>query len=176
MDSSQFDALAKAWASPSRRRLLHWVVATSFSGLGLLQSADTGATHFGCRHFNARCKRNRQCCSGICLRPAKGDPKTCQAHDSGVCTTSQDACVQGFNPANECGTTNSGGKCYCVITTGGAPFCTGGGACFPCKKDTSTGCFGGVEPGTACVVCPGCANADNPDGTQCALPCDNPTV
>ena len=165
MDANQFDALVKTWTSSSRRRLLQGVMAASLSGLSLFQREQAGATHFECRDVGARCKSKDQCCSGICRGK---DRKKCRAHHTGICKTTQDACVQGFNAANECGTTNSGDKCYCLITTGGAPYCVGGSAGFDCNKDEE--CYPELQGG-ACVVCP---SPGNPITTACVLPCDNP--
>ena len=173
MDALRFDTLTRALTRDSSRRVaLQLLTGAALGGLltavGLLPAE---ATHFDCRHVRKSCTRSRQCCSGRCRGP-KGK-KTCRAHGTGICTTSQDVCTQG-EAGNECGTSPAG-ACVCAITTGGAPYCTQGTACFPCTKDTDTGCFGGTLPGAACIVCPGCQSASNPNGTACAQPCPNPT-
>jgi hypothetical protein len=173
MDANQFDALAKSWASSSRRRLLQGVMAASLSGLGLLQGEEAGANHFDCLHIGKPCRRSGKCCSGRCRGP-RGE-KTCRAHHTGTCKTSQDTCVQG-TAGNECGTsdTEPATTCYCYVTTGGAPFCAQSWGCGPCKKDSES--TGGIVPGSACVVCPSCPADGNPDPTAYAIPCANPTV
>ena len=166
MDSNRFDALVKAWVSTSRRRLLQGAMSASLSGLSLLHREQAGAEHFECRHVGARCKSKDQCCSGICRGK---DRKRCRAYHTSTCKTTQDTCAAGGVKlqANECGTSDFGDKCYCYVTTGGAPFCSHTWNCGPCDKDSEV--FAGTAPGAACVDCPYC-----PDGTLYALPCDNP--
>src|SRR5215213_7460785 len=134
-------------------------MAASLSGLGLLQGDEAGAMHFECRDVGARCKSKDQCCSGICRGK---DRKRCRAHHTSICKTTQDTCLAEENlPENECGTTNSGGKCYCHVTTGGALFCAQSWACGPCKKDSEAVAETGVA-GSACVDCPSCTGTNNP--------------
>jgi hypothetical protein len=166
MDANQFDGLAKIIASPSRRRLLRGVMAAGLTGLGLLQGGEAGAMHFDCLHVGKPCRRAGKCCSGRCRGPQ--GKKTCRAHHTGICKTSQDTCAQGDIPGNECGTTDTGHKCYCYITTGGAPYCVGGSAGFDCEKDEE--CYPEL-PGGACIVC---TEPGKPISMACVLPCDNP--
>jgi hypothetical protein len=176
MDERRFDAFTRSISRDSSRRgTLRLLASGALAGLVTdFGSPHAEANHFGCHHVGKSCTRSGQCCSGRCRGP-KGH-KTCRAHGAGICMTSQDACTQG-DAGNECGTSTAG-ACVCLVTTGGAPYCAQGTACFPCTKDKTKDptkqCYPGT-PGAACVVCPGCQSASNPDGTACALPCPNPT-
>jgi hypothetical protein len=171
MDDSRFDTLVRSLSRESSRRgTLRLIAGGALGGLLTVFGASRAkANHFGCHHVGKPCTRSGQCCSGRCR--GRKDHKTCRAHDIGICTTSLDACTQGFTAATACGTSTAG-DCSCFITTGGAPYCAQGTACFPCTKDKP--CYEGIVPGSACVVCSGCQGAGNPDGTACAQPCPSP--
>jgi hypothetical protein len=155
--------------TPSRRDALRLLAGIALPVLAdNLGARDAGATHFGCRHVAAGCKRARQCCSGICQRPAKGQPKTCQGHGAGNCQATQDTCLNGASGNNLCGQTP--GDCLCWITTGGASYC--GRSRIPstsCKRDKDCEKIGIV--GGACIICP---NGTGGSVGQCSDPCPNP--
>ena len=171
MDGHRFDALTRSLARTmsSRRRLL---LGTAGSALGplttILKVTPAGATHFGCRHVGAGCKRAKQCCSGICKN------HRCRAHHVG-------GCVSGLVDSNTCvviGSDACGTDCRCHNTTGAAGYCglsggAGGVSCLPCTKDKQCENLTGVA-GAACVVCPFCTENGSPGGTGCVVPC--PTV
>jgi hypothetical protein len=146
---------------PSRRDLLRGLAAT---GLGLgtarlprpvqahtrpTEEATALTNQYGCLNVGARCKRARQCCSGVCTR--RNGKKTCRAHHRGGCAATSDSCQEPVT----CETSG-----YCFRTTGNASFCGElSGTCSDCAKDID--CEPTLGPGAACVVCAECA------GTTC---------
>jgi hypothetical protein len=164
MDAARFDTLTRSLTGggSSRRRLLTGLAG---SALGVVATAlrieDTHASHFGCRHWKDDCRRNSQCCSGLCRGP-KGK-KTCRAHNRGGCALADNFCAGGED--NRCG----GGSCICNITTGKAPHCGGTVFCpaVECQRDADCG-----EPGAACIAVAGCQGCGSP-ATQnfCQRPC-----
>jgi hypothetical protein len=172
MDGKRFDALTRSLftRASSRRRLLTGVAGSALGPLAsTLGLAPAEATHFGCRHVGVRCKRAKQCCSGICKN------HRCQAHHVG-------SCVSGLVDSGTCTVIGSGAcgtDCNCHNTTGAAGYCglgggQGGVSCLPCTKDRECENLTGVA-GAACVVCPFCTENGSPDGTGCVVPCPSTT-
>ncbi len=146
MDADRFDALTRTLTSggTSRRRLLTRLagsaVGTIAAALGV---AEADALHYPCRHVGKPCKRNSQCCSGLCRGPR--DRKTCRAHHVGTCTINQNTCT---NFTAIC----AGGACQCYRTTGGASFCASPAdqGCKVCTTDAQCVRKLGIA-GSACV-------------------------
>ncbi len=164
-----FDELTRGLSSGlSRRKLLRvvgWALGPLAATLGV---RPVEASHHGCRHVGARCKRSRQCCSGQCKN------KKCQAHHAGTCTSGP----VGSPVCTVIGAEPCGADCQCYNTTGLAGYCAlgggaGGATCKPCTKDKECENLMQVA-GAACVECPRCTDNGSPGGTACVLPC--PTV
>lgn len=128
---------------------------------------------YGCLNVGQRCKKARQCCSGVC-RGRKGK-RRCAAHDAGVCTVDVDYCAAG--QAARCGFSNA--NCTCVVTTGNAAFCgdfsgpPGVFHCQSCSHDTD--CEADFGLGAACVVYGEVCESFCPEtgGTACLPPCND---
>jgi hypothetical protein len=163
MDTDRIERLSRAVAHAlSRRGLLGTV--------GLAAIARPGPTAakrkkkklkknaFGCVDVGKACRgKNANCCSGICqgTKPKKGrkDTSRCVAHDEGSCLAGQRQGLCGGDADVPC-TTSADQIGLCQTTTGNAAYCTAGGACFPCRRDTDCEPFCG--PGAACVRCTAC--------------------
>jgi hypothetical protein len=177
MDGTQFDALLRSLGR-SRRSLCGGALVTL---TGLLAAAGADAkkrqhkhkkrkkvqppepNSFGCLEVGDPCTSEEQCCSGVC--DGKKGKKTCKAHDTGDCPgrVLSDTCGDGETISCN---TSSGVQGRCETTTGGAPYCAGGGDCFTCSKDSD--CHEVCGPRSACILCPvGCGGAA---GTQCVGP------
>ncbi len=160
MDNGQFDDLVKRLAIGSPRRQLLRLLAGS--GLGLLigwsdRQAATGAGA-GCRKERKECKRDNQCCSGLCQRR-----KCRHAPGQGNCTIRKNFC--GNDP--EIFICKGAPACRCYVTTRGRSFCgsNGDGQCATCERNTD--CTAVTGPGSACVQGAGCCGG----GTACFPPC-----
>jgi hypothetical protein len=155
MEGERFDMLARSLsrAATSRRRVLAGVALGGL--LTTIGAPRVQATHFGCLDVGDHCKRARQCCSGRCKN------HTCQAHNVGTCTATQNFCR---TSTIDCGA--GGNSCLCLRTTGGASFCAANGTSIECAKDRQ--CVAALgSAGAACVDFTGCSNA----GSRCAAPC-----
>ena len=137
MDGERFDAMTRGLAAGAdRRRVLGGLLGAA---LGLLGVGGAGATHGSCRHAGAACTRDRQCCSGDCLRNG-----TCRCARASQCPQATDPCKEAVCTATgRCGFRNTadgtdcdGGTCH-------------GGACVECVE--STDCATGICQNNACV-------------------------
>jgi hypothetical protein len=176
VDQNRFDALTRRLSGkPSRRHLLRGLAAAGL-GLGAARLPDVAArkhkgkkrrkkrqpemptpNEFGCVDVGKACNGDSSlCCSGMCegTAPKKGkaDTSRCVAHDAGICSPGSNVCtnegVVSCNPSND--------ACYCLQTTGSAPFCGNVGDvgdltafCRICHRDTD--CHEEFGPGSACV-------------------------
>jgi hypothetical protein len=126
---------------------------------------------FGCVNVGNFCKNGGQCCSGIC--EGKKGKRTCVAHDVGVCEANSDICAAGQEV--RCGIYNA--NCFCVSTTGDAPFCgdftSPSLLCRDCSQDAD--CEEEFGLGAACVVYGGaCASwCPQTGGTSCLPACND---
>jgi hypothetical protein len=118
---------------------------------------------YGCVDVGGKCHGNDgNCCSGICQgkKPRKGqkDKSRCAAHGVDGCQPDEDQCAFVQAPCGD------GGICF--RTTGNANFCGDfTGLCVACRTDPD--CEAETGPGSACVVCPFCAESG---GTACWPP------
>jgi hypothetical protein len=175
MKAIHFDDLLRAFPdATSRRGVLGGLVALSLAAVGFPGAVDAKKKHkkkhkkkvtfndFGCVNVGGFCKNSDQCCSGICQ--GKKDKKTCQAHDSDICTGNVDTCAGGLST---CATaTGEGGSCF--RTTGNAGYCAipGAGGCVACAKDADCVSFCGAQ--AACIICESQCAATG--GTGCIGP------
>src|SRR5215217_2353402 len=158
MDAHHFDAITKTWGSLPRRRLLTGLAGSALGALAAtLGVTEIKATHVDCRHVGKRCKRARQCCSGICKH------HKCRAHDKGICKAGQDACDQ--TSLETCGA-NGASACFCYVTTGRASFCGTATTGSSCTHDTD--CVTDKGAGAACVSC--AALGENVCVARCPAP------
>ena len=67
MDADRFDALVRVLDMTTRRNALRLLAGVTLGSVG---RDGARATHTGCRHHDARCKRDEQCCSGECSQAA----------------------------------------------------------------------------------------------------------
>jgi hypothetical protein len=163
----QFDSLTRLLNGALLRR--HLLRGLAGLGLGLAAMHRVGIAEarqkrtrkvkpnaFGCLNVGDPCKRDTQCCSGICK--GKKGKRRCKAHDTGGCAAGAQTVGCGTDVA--C-TASSGKPGQCVTTTGNAGYCAanigGGGSGYGqgCKTDfdcqvVAGGLFG---PTAACVRC-----------------------
>jgi hypothetical protein len=149
------DDLARPFGKPvlGRRAAIGAGIATALRlALGHDRRAAAGV---GCRNIGKPCRRGGECCSGVCR--GKSGQKSCRAHHAGTCRPGEDHCREGFTAV-----CNNGENCYCVVTTGGAPFCgqLDVGACTACRRDADCAAQG-FPIGSACIrmtgeFCPLC--------------------
>jgi hypothetical protein len=174
MDDRHVDRWTRALAGrPDRRSVWRGLVGGPVAAL--LAGADRApaavaqeAAAKRCSKDGKTCGRDNQCCSGQCkgteCRPAKGQ---------GTCTIRRDFCKTGLD-GTDCGTTDDGNPCTCLVTTRGASFCGGvASQCAPCANDAD--CTEVTGPGSACVRTvgtPACGeNCLEEGGTACSPPC-----
>jgi len=169
LDERRFDSLIKALAFVSRRTALR-AAAKGALGLAFARGVPGGlevqeAIAKGCRKKRKDCKRDRQCCSGICKK------RTCrQAPTQLTCTIRKNFCESGLEET-ACGTTNGGDPCVCVVTTSGASFC-GNIADIECVPCIGSGdCAAVAGPGSACVQAVGNCLCNDGGATMCIPPC-----
>lgn len=171
MDDRHFDALTRAVAATmaSRRGALR-VLAGGGLGLVLTRFVAGGrevreAAAKSCLKERKRCKRDGQCCSGICKKR-----KCRRAPTQRTCTIRKNVCESGA-AGTECGITNGGDPCACVVTTSGASFCgdTASSECVPCLG--SGDCAVVAGPGSACVRAVGACLCNDGSETFCLPPC-----
>jgi hypothetical protein len=117
---------------------------------------------YGCVNVGNFCKRDDQCCSGICT--GKKGKKRCRDHDASTCQPTQDIC---YDETATC-TTTAGLKGECLITIGGASFCGSIGLCTDCARDAD--CIPKFGPDAACVVCVKGCGPHTTRGTSCVVP------
>jgi hypothetical protein len=170
MDAGRFDGLVRSLHDAVSRRAAFRALGGVVTLLGLPGRDNASAkkrkrkkkkvkrNSFGCVNVGDFCRKNGQCCSGLCKR------RKCEPHDADVCEAEDDICK---GNAASC-TTATNNKGDCGRTTGNASYCGGEGDCFPCKKDAD--CIPICGPLAACVVCESeCAEAG---GTACFGPTD----
>lgn len=172
MDGGRFDAMTRTLAGriSSRRRVLGGL-ASGALGLALTRRGRGGDGRVaakekepdGCVSVDRPCRRDRQCCSGICKGPR--GKETCRAHGVGTCKPGQDAC----GPEMQIARCNGSAACGCFVTTGGARFCAAdeGGDCAGCRTDRDCE-EQGFGSGAACVIC---REECGGRGTACVRPC-----
>jgi hypothetical protein len=113
-----FDELATEMASGtlSRGRMLRLMGAALVGGtlgsLGGIAAADP------CKPNGKVCKKNSQCCSGIC------EGGTCSACPSGYTQLSNGTCAKPCNNSVDCTAVGCGG-CIFEVGGGGASYCRG---------------------------------------------------
>ncbi|MGH2616265.1 MAG: hypothetical protein ACRDJC_13555 [Thermomicrobiales bacterium] len=149
MDAFRFDHLARAFAGARSRR--HILAALAVGLVGQIGDDSSTLAGPGCKNVGRKCRRSKQCCSGICKGKKGNLQKRCKAHDSGGC--------QGGSHPSGCGgssvscTTSAGTPGVCATTTGNAGYCLGSGlVCTTCQKDADCRSFCGEA--AACVRCP----------------------
>lgn len=171
MDDRHFDALTKAVVATiaSRRRALR-VAAGGGLGLALTRFVAGGlevreVAAKGCRKERKDCKRDRQCCSGICKKR-----KCRRAPTQLTCTIQKNFCASGADGTG-CGAANGGDPCSCVVTTSGASFCgvIASLECVPCLG--SGDCAVVAGPGSVCVRAVGNCLCNDGSETFCLPPC-----
>lgn len=91
MEDVRFDALVRrvGTAVMDRRYAAGAVVATL-----LLPGAGVAApvTAEACRGFKAKCKRKKECCSGVCRRKSSGKRRCACAPEGARCGETADCC------------------------------------------------------------------------------------
>jgi hypothetical protein len=178
MDIGCFDRLTLAISNALTRRGLVTALGLGSAWIpGLTGAKKKGKNkkrtkikrnEFGCVNVGNVCKKDAQCCSGIC-KGRKGNKK-CKAHDTGGCQPSDDICLTGLEGDCTTGTDEAGA---CVKTTGKAGYCFSRGDCFPCRKDAD--CVPLCGPQAACIVCVDDCG-DEFEGTACVGPSENSCV
>jgi hypothetical protein len=150
------------------RRLAASIFGRRTVALGLLSllAVASGAVEStaarGCKRDGAKCKRNRDCCSGKCRRH-KRKKRHCVSQFRG-CQAGQSEAYCGGSDVF-C-TSPSGAIGICNTTTSGEGYCTVGIGCFACTEDADCVPSGGA--GSACIRCP--ALCPDTGGTACASP------
>jgi hypothetical protein len=156
MDATRFDLLARTLAMASSRRQA--LSALLLGGVALTHGAGESEAGPGCKNVGKKCKKKKDCCSGICK--GKKGKKKCKAHDTGGCLAGQQQEECGGDATIAC-TTSAGETGFCETTTGNAAYCAADIDCFACTKDADCRPFCG--PQAACVACTDC-----PGGVGCA--------
>lgn len=171
MDEGRFDDVTRimgAGAAPSRRHLMRLLAGAALAGVAArIAPAGSGAQTASaarCLGDKKACKRDSQCCSGVCRT------KKCRsAPGQGTCTIRKDVCKLtggiGFGP--KC---NGVAGCECIKTKSGAAFCReiGGAACTPCFGDGD--CAVAFGAGAKCIAGAACGDPCG-IGDFCAVPC-----
>jgi hypothetical protein len=155
----QFDALTRSFLDLTTARR-HTLVALALGSLILRQSTDDTAAGPGCKNVGKKCKKKKDCCSGICK--GKKGKKRCKAHDSGGCQP-----TAGTSGQNIACTTSTGEMGTCFTTTGNAGYCANDGECFPCTRDADCRPYCGTQ--AACVRSDFCLAGAcfGPSGSSC---------
>jgi hypothetical protein len=147
MDATHFDRLTRVLAHAGSRR--QTLLALLLGGVLVTPVIDDAAAGPGCKNVGKKCKKAKDCCSGVCK--GKKGRKRCKAHDTGGCQAGQ---IQGTCGGTDVACTTSAGQPgLCNTTTGDAGYCGTGGDCFPCTKDAD--CREVCGSGAACVLCEG---------------------
>ena len=164
MDANRFDALVRVLAMTTRRSALRLLAGVTLASVGW---DGARATHTGCRHHGARCKRDEQCCSGECSRKrrCKCPPETTKCGQIACCRNADETCCDG---ACASGSLNpEGGSC-----PGEASTCCPGLTCTPfdntcCRPENvchKLCCLNGTRC-TAENIC--CASGKSCNGVCC---------
>ncbi|MFN8677366.1 MAG: hypothetical protein U0Z70_13415 [Thermomicrobiales bacterium] len=93
MDDARFDALVRrVGAAVMDRR--HAAAAGAGVAVLLLPGAAVAApvTADACRGFKAKCRRKKECCSGVCRRKSGGKRRCACAPEGARCAETADCC------------------------------------------------------------------------------------
>jgi hypothetical protein len=189
-----FDELARGLASGSitRGKALR-LAGGALLGAALASLPGAALADDDCRGFGRRCRRDRQCCSGNCVR--RGDRKVCGCPEGQ--RRCNDRCVNLQTNERHCGScTNScaeGEECVDGVCQGscppeGTPLTEGDCNCaynclagdstpFGCRPDNSCICSQTTEGTGFCAVLEGdcdtvqaCSSSDEcPSGSKCVV-------
>jgi hypothetical protein len=157
MDGFRFDALTRRWLAFLTARQFLFTVPLGTLALGL--GTGTGRAGPGCKNVGKKCRKQKDCCSGVCK--GKKGKKKCKAHDSSGCVAGQGLINCPGNPTDDC-VSSKGFNGNCWTTTGNSGYCGSVGACVACTRDADCRVFCG--PDAACVHCAQCSN---PERTAC---------
>src|SRR5215217_7794659 len=127
MDNNRFDHLSRAFAPPSRRKLLRLLTGTVFAGSSIISEWQETVARF---RKSRRCPEPIGCCpkGTRCLNETCFTRGTCPGNTDNTCTHSAGCGVDCF-----CGVTTEG-QIVCHQNTGFCtnPIpCTSTSACFP---------------------------------------------
>jgi hypothetical protein len=167
MESERFDRIAMLVggrdATPISRRLL---AVAALAGIGLARGHEVDAA--GCLATRKACRRNSQCCSGLCHR------RTCRrVPGQGICTIRQDSCGV---PGYACASSPNQAACECFVRLNGTAFCgasTGNCPNPSCQSDADCANETG-NPGAVCIRSTGGNCCPTTITTTCKLPCPDP--
>src|SRR5688500_2504247 len=125
-----FDELTRGLASGtlSRRRALRLMGAALVGGtLASLGIGEAAADPPGCKRKGKNCKRDTQCCSGVC---SNGTCATCPADRVLI----NDTCVKICAGSEDC----AGGRCLCAVshTNIAVSYCAAFGGGSSCANDS----------------------------------------
>lgn len=165
MDGQRFDTLVRTLAtSRSRRSLIRTALATVTAGLGTaLGMAEASAGD--CKRAGKQCKKNSQCCSGVCSPPSNS---TSTAGSDSVCCDPEPNAVtcdgQCGDVVNNCGQVIQCQACCTPIPR--AEACAGN-----CEQDVDDGCGGmyrcGLCADEICVEEDECNSGECCQGSCC---------
>jgi hypothetical protein len=178
VNGKRFDDLIRA-VMATRRALLGGALASVVVGFGARGSDAAGKPRhkkrdkkprpnaYGCLGVGAACKREGQCCSGIC--DGKKDKKTCRAHDVGTCNQKMPGYCEVGNPQLA---VCDGDGCNCIRTTANSNFCANNVICADCKRDADCTALG-FPAGSACAPLGGNLSCEGlcESGMACITPC-----
>jgi hypothetical protein len=151
MDSIRFDRWTRGLSATSSRRQTLVALLSAFTARFATEEAAAGP---GCKNIGKKCKKKKDCCSGIC-RGKKGKKK-CKAHNTGGCQSGQQSGVCGG--ADVPCTSSAGEAGRCETTTGNAGYCSSSGfQCTDCADDADCRAWCGSD--AACIHCPGCGTS-----------------
>ena len=167
MDGERFDRFVRTWLRPaSRRHALRAAAGGALGGLAAVAGAEVGRA--ACRNPGNDCRRDEQCCSGICRR------RQCR-RAPGKCTVEKNVCRTGGDDASFCDAAGAF-TCACYQKVNGAAFCAtsfGGDVCFNCDSDED--CRQEFGSNFACVRwSEGACTCDRGIATACLAACPNP--
>lgn len=189
MNQERFDELAQAFAtnSISRRQVLKTLAASLL--LGMLPAFGSGhAEAQVCTEVGSRCRRNSECCSGICGRKRR----RCKCKNSGQsCSEPRNCCSENCCNGRCCNDkqTCENGQCVCdeIYEQCGSACCNplteecrNGVCCTPCGSaccnSLTQECRNGVcckQEGVACSRGSQCCSGLCKDGRCKARPCQH---
>ena len=155
MEGHRFDRIVRTLAPRQSRRALLVSIGGLMATLRASEVAESRRRT--CQIIGARCRKSRDCCSGICQGQRRAG--ICRGHDTGGCRAGNRACR---TPPESC-TTSLGAQGGCLTTTGDGGYCAATGECMACSRDTD--CQKRFGQRAACVTCSNCSA-----GTACASP------
>jgi hypothetical protein len=175
MVCDRFDSLTRnlVTSRADRRRIVTGLFGAAFAAIAPRRGDRVGAQEAAakrCLNEGKECKRDTQCCSGLCKNgECRGAP------GQGRCTIDRDVCKTGEQNAFACGR-DGDQKCACVRRLDGSAFCAGNedGACFDCDADAD--CAREFGAGFVCVRAAGKCACPQEEGTRtgCVRRCPNP--